>query len=88
MEQLDFRLIASRIEQQLAAGEPAMIRFQRPEESMRSFYELATSPTTRRRLNEVAQENRVLRILNDAFRENPLPPFSAIAKYLTPAVAC
>ncbi|MFO7907265.1 MAG: hypothetical protein ACQESR_21365 [Planctomycetota bacterium] len=84
-DQLDFKLIASRIEQELGAREPAMIRFQRPEESMRSFYELATSPTTRRRLNEIAQDNRVFRILNDALRENPLPPFSAIAKYLAPS---
>lgn len=51
---------------------------------MRSFYELATSPTTRRRLDELAQSNQGLRLLNDALRDNPLPPFSVIAKYLAP----
>jgi hypothetical protein len=61
-----------------------MVAFQRPEESMRSFYDLATSPTARRRLEELAQTNQALRALHEALRDNPLPPFAAIAKYLAP----
>lgn len=83
-DQLDYKLIASRIEQELGGRQPAMISFQRPEESLRSFYELATSTETRRRLDEAAQDNRALRIINDALRTHPLPPFSVIAKYLAP----
>jgi hypothetical protein len=52
---------------------------------MRSFYDLATSPTTRRKLEELAQTNQALRALNDALKANPLPPFSEINKYLAPA---
>ncbi len=84
-DELDYKLIASRIQQRLGSSQPAMIAFQRPEESMRSFYELATSPTTRRKLEELAQTNKGLRALNDALKANPLPPFSEINKYLAPA---
>ncbi len=84
-EELDFKLIASRVRQQLGNAKPGMVAFQRPEESMRSFYDLATSPTTRRRLEEAAQSNRALRALHEALEANPLPPFSEIAKYLAPA---
>ena len=52
---LDYKLIASRIQQHLGSTKPGMIAFQRPEETMRSFYELATSPTTRRRLEEAGR---------------------------------
>lgn len=82
---LDYKLISSRIEQQLRSRQPGMISFSRPEESMRSFYDLATSPTTRRRLDELAPTNRAFKAINDALRDNPLPPFSVIAKYLAPA---
>ncbi len=83
-DELDYKLIASRIEQQLGSTKPGMVAFQRPEETMRSFYELATAPATRRRLDELAKSNQALKTLNDALRDNPLPPFSAIAKYLAP----
>ncbi len=35
---LDYKLIASQIEQQLGSREPGMVSFSRPEETMRSFY--------------------------------------------------
>ena len=75
-DELDYKLIASRIQQHLGSRKPGMIAFQRPEETMRSFYELATSPTTRRRLDELATSNAGLRALNEALKANPLPPFS------------
>ncbi len=82
--ELDYKLIASRIQQHLGTHKPGMIAFQRPEETMRSFYDLATSPTTRRKLDELAGTNRAWKALNDALKANPLPPFAAIAKYLAP----
>ena len=51
---------------------------------MRSFYELATSPMARQRLEELAQTNRRAGRLHEALRDNPLPPFATIAKYLAP----
>ncbi len=83
-DELDYKLIASKIEHLAGSSRPSMIAFQRPEESMRSFYDLATSPNTRRRLEEQAQSNPFFRALNDALKENPLPPFAELAKYLAP----
>ena len=51
---------------------------------MRSFYDLATSPMTRSRLEEAAKTNQGMRALHEALKANPLPPFSEIAKYLAP----
>ena len=82
---MDYQLIYGQIEQQLGSRKPGMISFSRPEETMRSFYDLATAPTTRRRLDELAANNQAMKALNDALRDNPLPPFAVIAKYLAPA---
>ncbi len=84
-DELDFKLIASRISQYPGLVKPGMLAFSRPEESMRSFYELATSPMARARLAEAAKTNRALRALHEALEANPLPPFADIAKYLAPA---
>lgn len=84
-DELDFKLIASRIEQYPGTTLPGMLAFQRPEESMRSFYELAMSPAIRLQLEEAAKTNSALRALHTALQDNPLPPFADIAKYLAPA---
>ena len=83
-EELDYKLIASKIQHLAGSARPSMIAFQRPEESMRSFYDLATSPTTRRQLEEAAKNQPFFRALNDALKQNPLPPFSQLAKYMAP----
>jgi hypothetical protein len=83
-DELDFKLIASRIQQYPGTTKPGMLAFQRPEESMRSFYELATSPATLARLEEAAKTNQAMRALHQALKDNPLPPFADIAKYLAP----
>jgi len=49
------------------------------------MYELATSPATRDRLEDV--EHPVLQALRSALKDRPLPPFSEIAKYLAPGGA-
>jgi len=84
-KELDFKLIASKAKQYLGSDKPGMMVFSRPEETMRSFYELATSPSTRRRLTDAAQRNPVFGELDKALHDHPLPPFAVIAKYLAPA---
>ena len=59
--------------------------FQRPEESFRALYEMATADGIRDGLSEGAEGNDFLRAINDALSDNPLPPFSEIAKYLAPS---
>lgn len=84
-KELDFKLIASKAKQYLGSDKPGMMVFSRPEETMRSFYDLATSPNTRRRLSDAAGRNPVFRDLDKALHDHPLPPFAVIAKYLAPA---
>jgi hypothetical protein len=61
-----------------------MIMFDRPEEALRSFYELVTGDATRQRLSRNAERSGFFRALDGALRDHPLPPFSAIARYLAP----
>jgi hypothetical protein len=85
--ELDFKLIANKIERQLGEAKAGMIQFNRPEEGMRLLYELATARSTQTRLANQAEDNPFFRALNDAVTKNPLPPFAVIAQYLAPGGA-
>jgi hypothetical protein len=82
--ELDFKLIASKVRRQNGGGNPGLLSFNRPEEGMRLLYELAASESTRERLSTGAEDNEVFGALDRALRENELPPFSVIARYLAP----
>jgi hypothetical protein len=82
--QLDYKLIASRIRQQAGQQEPAMISFSRPEEVLKSLYELATSDSTQTALSGQAENNQFFKVLDRALKDSPLPDFEVIAKYLSP----
>ena len=83
-DELDYRLIASKLHRLPGGSKPGMITFNRPEEALRLMYELATADTTRQRMSQGAENNAFVRVLDGALRDNPLPPFSAIARYLAP----
>ena len=83
-DQLDYKLIASRIRRQAGRQEPAMISFSRPEEILKSLYELATKGSTLDALSRGAEDNRFFRVLDRAVQDSPLPDFEEIAKYLSP----
>ncbi len=88
-DQLDFRLVASKIRRQPGGERPSMIGFDRPEEALRLWYEIATAETTRQRLSQGADNNRFFRAVNELrLRDHPLPPFAVLARYLCPAAAC
>ncbi len=82
--ELDYKLIASRIRRQAGGDSPGMLAFDRPEESLRLLYELATGDTTRQQLQSRADDNPFFGALDGALQENPLPPFAVIARYLAP----
>ncbi|MFP6672648.1 MAG: hypothetical protein VB857_14655 [Pirellulaceae bacterium] len=82
--QLDYKLIASRIRRQAGRQEPSMISFSRPEEILKSLYELATKDSTLDALSRGAEDNPFFRVLDRAVQDSPLPPFEEIAKYLSP----
>ena len=85
--QLDYKLIASRIRRQAGRKEPSMISFNRPEELLKSWYELATSDDTQAALSRQAENNKFFQVLDKALKDSPLPPFEEIAKYLSPSGA-
>ncbi|GIW92163.1 MAG: hypothetical protein KatS3mg110_0204 [Pirellulaceae bacterium] len=84
-DDLEYKLVASRIARHVGGRTPALVAFARPEESMRFLYELATAETSRRRLSQAAENNGFFRAIDSALQEHPLPPFEVIAKYLAPS---
>ena len=84
-DQLEFRLVASKIRRQPGGERPGLIAFDRPEEALRLWYDIATADTTRRRLAQGAENNQFFRTVNDALRDHPLPPFAVLARYLAPS---
>jgi hypothetical protein len=83
-EDLEYKLIASKIKRQPGGSAPGMISFNRPEEGMRMLYDLAQAENTRQFLSSRAEESPFIKNVNKAMSDNPLPPFSVIAQYLAP----
>lgn len=85
--EIDYKLIASKIARQAGGQKPGFVQFSRPEEGMRMLYDLATSDNTRQNLARQAENNEFFKRLDDTLKANPLPPFQVLAKYLAPAGA-
>jgi hypothetical protein len=83
--ELEYKLVASRIARQSGQSRPSMICFNRPEKGMRLLYDLAVSDQTRSLLEDGSQDNPALRALSEALKDQPLPAFEELAKYLAPA---
>jgi hypothetical protein len=83
--ELDYKLIASKISRQQGGDAPGMVQFSRPEEGLRFWYELATSDNARNRLARGAENNRYLQQVEQALKDSPLPPFAVLAKYMAPS---
>jgi hypothetical protein len=84
-DEIDYKLIANKIGRQVGGQKPGLVSFSRPEEGLRSLYEFATSDSARRSIARQAEGNEFFRRLDESLRENPLPPFAAVAKYLAPS---
>jgi hypothetical protein len=81
---LEFKLIASKIKRQVGGESAGFVQFNRPEEAMRFVYDMATGGDAKRFLERQAEDNPFLRDVDKALKDHPLPPFSVIAKYLAP----
>jgi hypothetical protein len=86
-DELDFKLVASKIERLSRGSKPAMISFNRPEESMRFLYDLVSAESTRQGLRRNAENSRFFKSIDTALTQNPLPPFAVLQRYLAPAGA-
>jgi len=83
----EYKLVSERIRHHTGGRIPGFLSFARPEETLKSFYELATAETTRQRLTQAAADNPFFKQVDGALSAHPLPPFEVIAKYLAPAGA-
>ncbi len=81
------KLISEKIKQQLREKESSVLMFQRPQESLRVFYEMARDPANKQRLKDSSQNNPVFAALSQVLDKHELPPFSVVEKYLTPTGA-
>lgn len=81
---LEFRLVASKIKRFPGGDGPGMLVFNRPEEGLRTLYDLATADTMRTRLTDQSANNRLFGALNRALTNHPLPEFSVWSKYIAP----
>jgi hypothetical protein len=82
---LEYKIIASKIRRQPGGAHPAMVTFDRPEMAMRMVYDLVESEDTRQQLADRAAENDFFSAVDKALRDNPLPPFGVLQKYMAPA---
>lgn len=81
---LEFKLIMSKIKRQPGGETPGMISFNRPEEGMRMLYDLANGEQAKGFLATRSESNDFFKNVDKAMKDNPLPPFQVIAKYLAP----
>jgi len=81
---LDYKLVASKLSRQAGGKKPAMVNFNRPDESMRFLYDLAVGEQTRERLQRGAERNPFFRTLHSALEAHPLPPFEVLQRYFAP----
>jgi len=83
----DYKLISEKVKEQLKEKESSILMFQRPQESLRVFYEMARDPANKQRLQDASTNNPVFTALSEILDKYELPPFSVVEKYLTPSGA-
>ncbi len=72
-ESVEFKLVRDRIKRQLGDRETSIISYQRPEESLRLFYDLAADPANKTRVKEMSENNPMFRALSNALEKHKLP---------------
>ena len=80
----DFKLIADKIRERSGESNPAMVRFARPEENMRSIYDLVAAEQTRQLVKRQAEKSIFSKALNAGLESQPLPPFDALKSHFAP----
>lgn len=81
---LEFKLMMGKVRRQPGGDAPSMISFNRPEEGMRLLYDFVGSNQAKSLLAQQGERNSFLKNVDQAMKDNPLPPFAVIQKYLAP----
>jgi len=80
-------LIRDKIKAQLKGQDFSVMSYQRPDEQLKLFYDLANDPQNIQRLEDLSQNNPFFSALVAALKSRKLPPFEQLAKYIVPAGA-
>ncbi|MFI4876857.1 MAG: DUF3352 domain-containing protein [Blastopirellula sp. JB062] len=84
-DDLSYKLMLSKLQRQAGEREVSMITFHKPEQSLRMWYELAEAESTKKFLDNRAEDNPFFGNLKRQMEANPLPPFSVLSKYMAPS---
>lgn len=85
LESIEYKVIKQRISSQTKGVKLWGLSISRPEESLRTFYDMAADPKNKENLGAMAANNPILKALHNSLTKHPLPPFDSIRKHLTPA---
>lgn len=84
-DDLSFRLIVNKLQNQAHERKIGLISFSRPEEVLRGYFELAKADSTHDFIGRRAEDNSFFRNLQKNVGPNTLPDFHVISKYLAPS---
>ena len=82
---IEYKLVRDRIKAQLKDKESSIMFYQRPEESLRLFYDLANDRANIDKLEQISANNPFFTALVTALKSRDLPPFEVISKYMAPS---
>ncbi len=83
-EAIEYKLVRDRIKAQLKDKESSIMFYQRPEESLRLFYDLASDRANIDKLEQISANNPFFTALVTALKSRDLPSFDVISKYMAP----
>jgi hypothetical protein len=86
-DSIEYKLIRDKIKEQLKGAEFSTMAYQRPDEQLRLFYDLANDPANMDRMEEMSATNPIFVPLVSALKGRKLPPFEKISKYMVPSGA-
>ncbi len=84
-DDIEFRLVQSRIDRMTRGRQLSLLQFLRPEQAMRYSYQFIEEGTVGEFLTE--SEDATAMEFGDVLERNELPPFGVLAKYLAPGGA-
>ncbi len=86
-QSLEYKLVRDQMKLQLNEKETSMVTYQQPEESIRQLYDLAADKNNIQKVRDMSKGNPLFAALVKALDSHQLPPFEAIAKYMSPSGA-
>ncbi len=88
-DDLEFKLVLSKVKELAGKNKPGLLMYTRPEEGIRQFLNLATNPAVRRGIRSGAERggNPFIKALAETMESNELPTPDELAKYFAPAGA-